>query len=265
VIAARLGSQRVAAALERRTGPPRVIAYLMAGFPKREDTSAVLLAAQRAGAAIVELGLPFSDPLADGPTIQAAGQRALAGGMTTSLALEQVRRARADGLSVPLVVMTYLNPILQMGLADFCATAAVVGVDGVLVPDLPIDEAAELSQLAGSHGLAFNTMVAPTTPDPRLAAAARLSTGFLYCVSRTGVTGAGPATESEGRELLRRARSLTEVPLVLGFGVRRAEQVRALSGLADAVVVGSALVEAAASAPDPGAAVAAALEGLRAD
>ena len=254
----------MAAALERRPGPPRVIAYLMAGFPRREDTTAMLLAAQRAGAALVELGLPFSDPLADGPTIQAAGTRALAGGMTTALALKQVRRARADGLTVPLVVMTYLNPILQMGLADFCAKAAVVGVDGVLVPDLPIDEAGELSQLAATSGLAFNTMVAPTTPDRRLTAAARLSTGFLYCVSRTGVTGAGPEDQSEGRELLRRARSLTEVPLVLGFGVRRAEQVRALTGLADAVVVGSALLEAAASAPDPAAAVARALEELRA-
>ena len=248
----------MAAALERRPGPPRVIAYLMAGFPRREDTTAMLLAAQRAGAALVELGLPFSDPLADGPTIQAAGTRALAGGMTTALALKQVRRARADGLTVPLVVMTYLNPILQMGLADFCAKAAVVGVDGVLVPDLPIDEAGELSQLAATSGLAFNTMVAPTTPDRRL------STGFLYCVSRTGVTGAGPEDQSEGRELLRRARSLTEVPLVLGFGVRRAEQVRALTGLADAVVVGSALLEVAASAPDPAAAVARALEELRA-
>jgi tryptophan synthase alpha chain len=241
-----------------------VIAYLMAGFPKIEDTGAVLLAAQRAGAALVELGLPFSDPLADGPAVQAAGQRALAGGMTTALALQQVHRARADGLTLPLVVMTYLNPILQMGLADFCATAAVVGVDGLLVPDLPVDEAGELSQLAGGSGLAFNTMVAPTTPDRRLSAAARLSTGFLYCVSRTGVTGAGPADQSEGRELLRRARSLTAVPLVLGFGVRRVEQVRELSGLADAVAVGSALLEATESALDPAAAVASALEGLQA-
>jgi len=253
---------RVAAALKRRQAPPRVIAYLMAGFPKREDTAALLLAAQGAGAAMVELGLPFSDPLADGPTVQAAGQQALAGGMSTALALEQVRQARTAGLTVPLVVMTYLNPILQMGLADFCGRAAKVGVDGVLVPDLPIDEAGELSRLAASFGIAFNTMVAPTTPDSRLVAAARLSTGFLYCVSRTGVTGAGPADQSDGRDLLRRARAVAEIPLVLGFGVRRAEQVRDLTGLADAVVVGSALLEAAAAAPDPAAAVATAVGAL---
>ncbi|MHB1527158.1 MAG: tryptophan synthase subunit alpha [Candidatus Dormibacteria bacterium] len=262
--AAGFAQTRIRTALARRPGQPHLVPYLMAGFPHRDDTVSLLLAAQAAGAALVELGLPYSDPLADGPTIQAAGQRALAEGMTVAIALRQVRQARAEGLSVPLVVMTYLNPILRMGLAEFCRAAVASGVDGVLVPDLPLEEAEELVAAAKSADLGIITMVAPTTPDQRLARAAALSTGFLYCVSRTGVTGGGPEDQEEGRQLLLRARRLTDIPVALGFGVRRPEQIQSLAGLADAVVVGSVLLEAATDAVDPARAVGLALERLRA-
>lgn len=255
---------RIRQALARRPGPPHVVPYVMAGFPHRGDTVPQLLAAQEAGGALVELGLPYSDPLADGPTIQAAGQRALGQGMSVALALEQVREARAQGLAVPLVVMTYLNPLLQMGLGDFCRRAVAAGVEGVLVPDLPLEESEELVGAAARAGLAVVTMVAPTTPDWRLERAAELSTGFLYCVSRTGVTGAGSEDRDEGRQLLARARQLTDIPLALGFGVRRAEQIQGLAGLADAVVVASLLLEAAADATDPAHEVGVVLRSLQA-
>ena len=254
---------RIREALARRPGPPHLVPYLMAGFPRRDDTVSLLLAAQVGGAALVELGLPYSDPLADGPTIQAAGQRALAEGMTVAIALQQVQQARAGGLTVPLVVMTYLNPLLQMGLAEFCRRAVASGVDGVLVPDLPLEEADELLGAAAVAGLGVTTMVAPTTPDQRLARAAMLSTGFLYCVSRTGVTGGGSEDQEEGRQLLLRARRLTDIPVALGFGVRRSEQIQSLAGLADAVVVGSVLLEAASKATDPARAVGLVLERLQ--
>ncbi len=260
-----VGSQaRIRRALPAATGGvPRIIPYLMAGFPDLDSAGAMLLAAQGAGAALVELGLPYSDPLADGPVIQAAGQRALENGMTVPLALAQIRAARAAGFGIPLVVMTYLNPLLRMGLGDFARQASESGVDGVLVTDLPLEEMGELRQAAARFGLAVTTMVAPTTPDPRIRQAAALATGFLYCVSRTGVTGSSAGEEDEGPALLRRARAQTDLPLALGFGVRRRDQVLALAGLADAVAVGSLLVEMAGQATDPAAAVAGAVSALR--
>ncbi|MHB1499887.1 MAG: tryptophan synthase subunit alpha [Candidatus Dormibacteria bacterium] len=242
---------------------PAVVPYLMAGFPRLRDTVGLLLAVQGAGAAAAELGLPYSDPLADGPVIQAAGQRALANGVTVKIGLAQVAEARAAGFGLPLVLMTYLNPLLRMGLMAFAESAVASGVDGVLVPDLPLEEMSGLREAAARFGLAVNTMVAPTTPDPRIRRAAELSTGFVYCVSRTGVTGSGSAETDEGRSLLLRARAQTDLPLALGFGVRRREQVLALSGLADAVVVGSLLLEKAGMATDPALAVAEAIAELR--
>lgn len=255
---------RVRTALQGGGPSPHLVPYLMAGFPKVEDTSGLLLAAQSAGATLVELGLPYSDPLADGPTIQAAGQRALAQGMTVRRALRQVAEARGAGLTIPLIVMTYLNPVLRMGLEEFAEEAALSGVDGLLLPDLPLEEMGELSPVAARFGLALNTMVAPTTPDQRLSRAAELSSGFIYCVSRTGVTGSKSTVGDEARVLLTRARALTAMPLALGFGLRRREQIRELSGLADAVVVGSLLLEVAGVAADPAAAIVEALGALSA-
>ena len=242
----------ILAALPRSGGEPRVCPYLMAGFPDPETTADLLLAAEAGGGALIEVGIPHSDPLADGPTIQAAGRHALAHGMTTRLALAQVELARSRGLRVPVVCMTYLNPVAQFGLQEFCQAAAAAGVDSLLVPDLPLEEMDELEGAASRAGLALCTMVAPTTPDRRLAMAAARATGFVYCVSRTGVTGTGEPTE--GAALLERVRALSDRPLVLGFGVRRRAQVVSLSGLADGVAVGSRLVEAAGE-DDPSAAV----------
>lgn len=254
---------RIRRALAPAGGGPHIVPYLMAGFPDLDATVPMLLAAEGAGAALVELGLPYSDPLADGPVIQAAGQRALANGMTVPLALEQIRAARAAGLAIPLVLMTYLNPLLRMGLSAFTMWAAECGVDGLLVTDLPLEEMGELAAAAAHAGLAVTTLVAPTTPDARIRRAAELSTGFLYCVSRTGVTGSSPSEADEGSSLLRRARAQTDLPLTLGFGVRRAAQIRAVAGLADAVAVGTWLVERAADAADAPGAVADAIRELR--
>ena len=242
----------IVAALSSPGGEPRVCPYLMAGFPDPQTTADLLLAAEAGGGALIELGIPHSDPLADGPTIQAAGRQALARGMTTRLALAQVELARARGLRVPVVCMTYLNPVAQFGLEEFCRSAAAAGVDALLVPDLPLEEMEGLEGAAGRAGLALCTMVAPTTPGRRLAQAATRATGFVYCVSRTGVTGKGDP--AEGVDLLERVRALSDRPLVLGFGVRRRSQVVSLTGLADGVAVGSRIVEAAAGA-DPAAAV----------
>ena len=242
----------ILAALPRSGGDPRVCPYLMAGFPDPEGTADLLLAAEAGGGAVLEVGIPHSDPLADGPTIQAAGRLALARGMTTRIALAQVAKARTRGLRVPVVCMTYLNPVAQFGLEDFCQAAAAAGVDALLVPDLPLEEMEELEGVASRAGLALCTMVAPTTPDRRLALAATRATGFVYCVSRTGVTGTGDP--AEGASLLERVRALSDRPLVLGFGVRRRSQVVSLTGLADGVAVGSRIVEAARG-DDPAASV----------
>jgi len=247
---------RIRSVLSGHPVPAILISYVMAGFPRFDDTVPMLLAAEEAGVRMVELGLPYSDPLADGPVVQAAGHQALSNGMTVAKALAQVQEARAGGLAIPLVVMTYLNPLLRMGLGQFCQRAAAAGVDGILVPDLPLEEMDELAELAADHRLAMNTMVAPTTPDARIAAAGRLSTGFIYCVSRTGVTGASGASRDEGTALLLRARPQTVAPLVLGFGVRSADQVRSVAGLADGVVVASLLLEEASVASRPVEAVA---------
>ena len=256
--------RRIRLTLSGHPVPAVLISYVMAGFPRVDDTVPMLLAAEAAGVKMVELGLPYSDPLADGPVVQSAGQRALGNGMTVARALAQVQEAREGGLAIPLVVMTYLNPLLRMGLRHFCELAARSGVDGILVPDLPLEEMAELAGLAEDHGIAMNTMVAPTTPSSRIARAGGLSTGFIYCVSRTGVTGAAASARDEGTSLLQRARQNTDAPLVLGFGVRSAEQVRAVTGLADGVVVASLLLEEAAAAADPVEAVARKIRELRA-
>ena len=151
----------------REGGLPALVPYITAGFPRRDDTVAVLHAAQEAGCAAAEIGIPFSDPLADGPTVQRAGWQALRNGMTTTLAIEQVAEARAAGVTLPLAFMTYVNPVLSHGLDRFCADAAAAGVDGVIAPDLPADESATLHAAAEAHGLALIPLVAPTTPRAR--------------------------------------------------------------------------------------------------
>jgi tryptophan synthase alpha chain len=224
---------------ERRTG---LVPYLCAGDPSLEWTEEAVLALAEAGAVAIELGVPFSDPVADGPTNERAAMRALQGGTTLSAILESVRRIRARGCSVPLLLFTYLNPALRMGLAEFARRAREAGVDGVLMVDLPVEEAGPWRQAAADHGLDTVFLVAPTTSDERLRAADHASTGFVYAVSRLGVTGARAALPDGLPEEISRLRSRLDAPVAVGFGLSTAEHAAALAGRADGVVVGSAIV-----------------------
>ncbi len=245
--------ERLRAALTAAAdGLPALIPYVVAGFPRLDDTVAVLLVAQEAGCAAAEIGIPFSDPLADGPVIQRAGRQALRNGMTARLAIEQAAAARAAGVTVPLALMTYVNPVLSIGLDRFCAAAAAAGVDGLIVPDLPGDEADDAHGQAAAHGLALIPMVAPTTPDERLARSCHRASGFVYCVSVTGITGARRSIAPEAYDLLERVRTHTMLPRAIGFGLSRHEHLLALRGHCEAAVVGSALVDAMAQRSDDG-------------
>jgi tryptophan synthase alpha chain len=233
---------------------PGIIPYVTAGFPGPDDTARLLLACQRAGSLAAEVGIPFSDPLADGPTIQRTGWRALEQGMTPARAVAQVAEARAAGLTIPVAVMTYINPVLAAGVEAFAAACAGAGIDGVIVPDLPADEAGALAVALRSHGLAHIPLVAPTTPTPRLARVAATAAGFVYCVSVTGTTGARDRVSPAALDLLERVRSVSDLPRALGFGISRPEHVAALAGHCEAVVVGSALLDSiAGGGDDPGA------------
>ncbi len=253
-----------AAFAARRPGAlPGVIPYLTAGFPALGDTPGLLLACQRAGSLAVEVGVPFSDPLADGPTIQRTGWRALQQGMTTATAIRQVAEARALGLTIPVAVMTYINPVLAFGPEAFAAACAAAEVDGVIVPDLPADEAAGLAETLRRRGLAHIPLVAPTTPTSRLARVAATAAGFVYCVSVTGTTGARDRIGPAALDLLERVRSVSPLPRALGFGISRIEHVRSLAGHCEAVVVGSALLDAVGAAEgDPGGVAEAFVRGL---
>ena len=223
---------------------PGLIPYFTAGFPVLDSTVPLLIAAQRAGCLAAEVGIPFSDPLADGPTIQRSGTRALRNGMTLHIAVRQIREAREAGVTIPLAPMTYVNPILAYGPERFLADVRDAGADGLIVPDLPDDEAGDLRDLAHAHGLAFIALVAPTTTHSRLQHIASHASGFVYCVAVTGVTGARAALATEALELLDRVRSCTPLPRVLGFGLRTHEHLEQLRGHCEAAAVGSAVINA---------------------
>ena len=225
----------------RAAGELGIVAYITAGDPTLAATRDYVLALAEAGADVVELGVPFSDPLADGPTIQRASERALKSGTTLAGVLALVRKIRQSS-QVPLVLFSYFNPILQMGLEKFAAAAAEAGADGVLVTDLTPEEAAEYRQILQAHHLDTIFLAAPTSTDERLVKIAACSSGFLYLISRTGVTGAKDALPDDLPALLRRARRFTQLPIAVGFGISLPGHVSVLGGLADAAVVGSALV-----------------------
>ncbi len=249
--------ERLTVALRGHNGGlPALVPYVTAGYPRRNDTVAVLRAAQDAGCAAAEIGIPFSDPLADGPSVQRAGWQALRNGMTTGLAIEQVAAARAAGVTLPLALMTYVNPVLSHGLDAFCADAASAGADGIIVPDLPAGEASDLRDAAAEHGLALIPMVAPTTPTERIELACLNAAGFIYCVGVVGTTGARAEIAAEAFDLLERVRACTPLPRAIGFGLSRHEHLVALRGRCEAAVVGSALLDAMSSHPDDGAAAA---------
>jgi tryptophan synthase alpha subunit len=223
---------------------PGLMPYFTAGFPTLDATVPLLIAAQEAGSIAAEVGIPFSDPLADGPTIQRSGRSALRNGMTLRLAVRQIADARAAGVTIPLAPMSYVNPILAYGAAAFMADAREAGADGLIVPDLPADEADELRELAHARGLALIPLVAPTTTEDRLRRICEHAAGFIYCVSVTGVTGAREALAPEGLQLLDRVRAHTSLPRGLGFGLRSHEHLERLRGHAEAAVVGSAVIDA---------------------
>jgi tryptophan synthase alpha chain len=225
----------------RAAGELGIVAYITAGDPSLEATHRFVLELTRAGADVIELGVPFSDPLADGPTIQRASERALKAGATLAGVLDVVRRIR-ETCEVPLVVFTYYNPVLQMGLDEFASAAASAGVDGALVTDLTPEESAEYCRALRAHHLDTIFLGAPTSTDERLAKISAYSSGFLYLISRTGVTGAQEALPEGLPALVRRARAVTRLPIAVGFGISLPGHISLLGGLADAGVVGSALV-----------------------
>jgi len=242
-------------------GRVTLIPYVMAGYPDLAACEALALRLDQAGADIVELGVPFSDPLADGATIQAASQRALEQGVTLEDTLAVAGRL-SERMRAPLVLMTYYNPIYSFGVARFCEAASAAGVAGMIVPDLPPEEAEYLQDTAMPYGLELIFLVTPTSPDARIEgvarAAERTGGGFLYCVSLSGVTGARDQLPEGLAEFIARVRTKTRLPLAVGFGVSRAEHIAAIGRFADGAVIASALLNTVDAAPaDPGERVAA--------
>ena len=220
-----------------------LIVYLTAGDPSLVATGDLLAAVDQGGADVIELGVPFSDPLADGPVIQRASERAVRGGATLAKVLEWLPRWR-EKLNAPIVLFTYFNPVLQYGLEKFARDASRAGADGTLIVDLTPEEAVEYIAVMRSHGLDTVFLASPTSTDERIRRVAAASSGFLYLVSRTGVTGERQNLSGAVQPLVERARRFTDLPLAVGFGVSTPEQVRAVQSLADAAVVGSAVVHA---------------------
>lgn len=222
---------------------PALVAYVTCGDPDLATTREIVLTAIEAGADVIELGVPFSDPVADGPVIQRASERALKQGTTLAQVLTLAAEVREQAQSAGLIVFSYLNPILRMGMEKFCRVARAAGMDGALVTDLPVEEAGEYLHAMREHDLAPVFLAAPTSPDERLKRIAGVSRGFVYAVSRTGVTGRRQQLANEARNLVQRLRRVTRLPIALGFGISTAEQFAEVGGFADAVVVGSAIVE----------------------
>jgi len=222
---------------------PSLVVYVTCGDPDLATTREIVFAAIDAGASVIELGVPFSDPLADGPVIQRASQRALCNGTTLAQVLTLAARIRQQSQSAGLIVFSYLNPILRMGLSKFCQVARHAGLDGVLITDLPVEEAGEYLEATRKHDLAPVFLAAPTSTGERLKRIAEASRGFVYAVSRTGVTGARQQLPDDACKLVRRIRKYTKLPIAVGFGISTAEQFRAVGEFADAAVVGSAIVE----------------------
>ncbi len=227
----------------RGEGRAAFVAYVMAGDPDAGTSFALLEGLPAAGADLIELGMPFSDPMADGPPIQRAARRALAGGMTTAGVLNLAARFRQTDTATPIVLMGYLNPILSRGFDAFAGAAAAAGVDGLIVVDCPPEEAAPLADALEARDLALIRLATPTTDEARLAVVARRTRGFLYYVSVAGVTGAEEADAGAIAPAVARARAACGLPVAVGFGIRTPERAAAVARVADAAVVGSALVD----------------------
>lgn len=222
-------------------GGRALIPFVMAGDPDPATTERLIPAMAEAGADLVELGIPFSDPIADGPVNQRAGARALAHGMNLDALFALIRRSR-ERTQVPLVLLSYYNLLLQYGLDRFCRTAVEAGLDGLVVPDLPADEGQPLVAAAGAAALDTIFLVAPTSTEARMRLAAERSTGFIYCVSLTGVTGVRQTLAEGLRDLVARMKAHSRLPVAVGFGISTPEQAREVAAFADGIIVGSALV-----------------------
>ena len=242
---------RIAAAFDRMRDQRRVglVTYVTAGDPSLERTADIVCALDRAGADVIEVGVPFSDPLADGPVIQRACERALAAGATLGRILDVIGAVRSS-VRAPIVLFSYANPIYRMGFGTFSARAAAAGVDGVLTLDIPVEEAGPIRAALLDHDLDPIYLLSPTTTAERARQAGELGRGFLYLISRAGVTGARASLAHGLPAMAARVRELSRLPLAVGFGLSRPEHVRAVAAVADAAVVGSALVSVIAEAGD---------------
>lgn len=245
------GQSRIAARFEqmRSSGETAIIPYLTVGYPDIDTIQRVVPALVEGGVAMVELGIPFSDPLADGITIQQSSQVALKNGVTVKTCFQTARDLRDSGVDVPLIFMGYFNPVLSYGLDRFAADCAEAGVDGMIVPDLPPEECGELHEACRRHGRDLIFMVAPTSTDEHLAAAARQASGFIYCVSLTGVTGERSNLSAGLSGFINRVRRYSDLPLAIGFGISQPEHVAQVGTLADGAIVGSAIVKRLGSTP----------------
>lgn len=221
---------------------PGIVAYLTAGDPDLATTQAIALAAIDSGADVIELGVPFSDPLADGPVIQRASERAVARGVRLSDVLTLAKELRTARPACGIVIFSYLNPVVRMGMKAFCKAAAEAGADGVLLTDMIVEEAGEYLAEMRSNNLASIFLAAPTSPDARLKAIAEASAGFVYAISRVGITGTRDTVASDAPELVARLRRFTHLPIAVGFGISNASHVKAVGEFADAAIIGSALV-----------------------
>lgn len=257
---------RITATFDRLKGAGRtaLMPFVTVGFPTPESTLAIVPALAAAGADMVELGIPFSDPLADGPTIQAASQQALTNGVTLRGCLETVARLRDQGLDIPLILMGYYNPIFQFGLETFAERAAAVGVDGVIVPDLPPEESDELRAALAARGLDLIFFLTPVSDAERIELVAARARGFIYLISLTGVTGARTHLPAELEQFVARVRARAGQPLCIGFGVSTPAEAARVGRIADGVIVGSALIKCLAGADEPATAGAAFVGDLRA-
>ncbi|MCZ7569655.1 MAG: tryptophan synthase subunit alpha [Ardenticatenaceae bacterium] len=247
-----------------RAGRTALMPFITVGFPAAESTLAIVPALAAAGADMIELGVPFSDPLADGPTIQAAGQRALANGVTLRGCLDTAERLRDQGLEIPLILMGYYNPIFQFGIEAFTERAAAAGVDGVIIPDLPPEESDELRAALAACGLDLIFFLTPVSDDERIELVAERATGFIYLISLTGVTGARDHLPPELENFVSRVRTRSSQSLCVGFGIGTPAEAARVGRIADGVIVGSALIKRVAAADDPVAAAAAFISDLRA-
>lgn len=229
----------------------KLIPFITAGYPSLDSTIPLVLAAEAAGADMIELGMPFSDPLADGPIIQKSSQIALSNGVTVKWILEQVSLIRRGGCEIPIVLMGYINPIMQYGWQDFIKDCKQVGVDGLIIPDLPPEECKKITDEMKKCDLIPIMLVAPNTPDSRITKISKISGGLLYCVSVLGVTGDKSADNQDLIDYLMRVKKNSTAPYVVGFGIKSPQDVELINQHSDGAVVGSALINAMEGAADP--------------